>query len=152
MPYQHILVPVDGSDIATTAVEHAVELAKRHQAKLSFISLITEDPFNDADFYSVGSSIMKEYFIQAQANAQEALNSAQHIAQNAGIESNTQVVKGEVSAEQVVEYAEQHQVDLIIVGSHGRKGFKKMVLGSFAQDVLASAHVPVLVIKSLHSN
>ena len=147
MSYQHILVPVDGSDIANHAVQHAVELAKTHQANLSFISLITEDPFNDADFYSVGSSIMKEYFIQAQANAQEALNSALKIAQDLGITAHTQMVQGEVSAAQVVQYAEAHQVDLIVVGSHGRKGFKKMVLGSFALDVLASAHLPVLVIK-----
>lgn len=147
MSYQHILVPVDGSEISMAAVKHAVDLAKLHQSKISFISLITEDPFNNADFYSVGSSIMKEYFQQAKANAQEALRLAQEIAHVADLTSITQVVEGNVSAEQVVDYATHHHIDLIVVGSHGRKGFKKMMLGSFAQDVLASAHLPVLVIK-----
>lgn len=147
MSYQHILVPVDGSEISLAAVQHATELAKIHQAKLSFISLISENPFNSADFYSVGSSIMKDYFIQAQANAEEALKRAQDAAEASGLMAETKIIQGEVSAKQVIHFAEDAHVDLIVVGSHGRKGFQKMVLGSFAQEVLASTQLPVLVIK-----
>jgi nucleotide-binding universal stress UspA family protein len=145
--YQHILVPVDGSEISLAAVQHAIQLAKMHQSKLSFISLISENPFHDADFYSVGSSIMKEYFIQAQANAEAALTLAKDAAATAGVSTNSQIIQAEVSAKQVIQFAENTQVDLIVVGSHGRKGFQKMMLGSFAQEVLASTQLPVLVIK-----
>lgn len=147
MSFQHILVPVDGSEISLAAAKHAAQLAKIHGARLSFISLISENPFNEADFYSVGSSIMKEYFIQAQANAKDALQLAQDVAQEQGMSAKTEIVQGEVSAKHVIQYAENHTVDLIVVGSHGRKGFQKMVLGSFAQEVLASTKLPVLVIK-----
>lgn len=68
MAYQHILVPVDGSDISFSAVRHAAKIAKAFGSKLSLISLIAEDPFTEADFY-YSSTIMKEYFAQAHANA-----------------------------------------------------------------------------------
>ena len=74
MSYQNILVPVDGSQISFSAVKHAAEIAKVFNSKLTLISLVAEDPFTDSDFYyNYSSAIMKEYFVQATANAQKAL-------------------------------------------------------------------------------
>lgn len=147
MSYQHILVPVDGSAISFSAVKHAATLAHRFNSQLSLISLIAEDPFTDVDFY-YSSSIMKEYFIQAHANAEKTLKEAQEIAETLGIEPHIEIVKGSVSAEGVVEAAQKAQADLIVMGSHGRKGFQKFLLGSFAQDVLSNTELPVLIIKA----
>lgn len=147
MSYQHILVPVDGSAISFSAVKHAATFAHRFNSQLSLISLIAEDPFTDVDFY-YSSSIMKEYFIQAHANAEKALKEAQEIAETLGIEPHIEIVKGSVSAEGVVEAAQKAQADLIVMGSHGRKGFQKFLLGSFAQDVLSTTELPVLIIKA----
>ena len=64
MAYQHILVPVDGSQISFSAVKQAAEIAKVFGSQLTLISLVAEDPLKDADFYYT-SPIMKDYFIQA---------------------------------------------------------------------------------------
>ena len=82
MSYQNILVPVDGSEISLSAVKKAAQIAQAFGSQLTLISLVTEDPFTDADFYP--SPIMKEYFIQAYANAEKALQQAQAIASENG--------------------------------------------------------------------
>lgn len=146
MAHQHILVPVDGSDISFSAVRQAVKLAKAFDSQLLLISLIAENPFDNADFY-YASSIMKEYFIQAHANAESALKEAKAIAEAGNVTAETRIITGLVNAETIAQTAEEFKTDLIVIGSHGRKGFQKMILGSFAQDVLAQTEVPVLVIK-----
>lgn len=146
MSYQNILVPVDGSDISLSAVKNAAQIAQAFGGQLTLISLVTEDPFSEADFY-YPSPIMKEYFVQAYANAEKALKQAQAIASENGITANTQIVKGNVSEEGIIETAEKLKIDLIVMGSHGRKGFQKFLLGSFAQDVLKGTKLPVLIIK-----
>ena len=146
MVYRHILVPIDGSDISFSAARHAASIAKKFNAKLSFISLVAEDPFNKADFY-YSSSIMKEYFLQAYDNAQEALSQARQAVESIGVEPALKIINGEVSAQHIVSQAEDLGIDLIVIGSNGRKGFQKMILGSFAQDVLRATNLPVLVIK-----
>ena len=146
MTYQHILVPVDGSDISFSAVRHAATIAKALNSKITTISLVTEDPFSGADFY-YSSDMLKEYFEEAYANAKKALTKAQEIAAEVGVIIETQIVKGEVSSETIIETSDQLKTDLIVIGSHGRKGFQKFFLGSFAQDVLGKTHIPVLIVK-----
>ena len=146
MTYQHILVPVDGSKISFSAVKKAAEIAKAFNGQLLIISLIAEDPFDDADFY-YPSSIMKEYFIEAHKNAEAALAEAKAIAENVQVEAETRIITGLVNAETIAKTAQENQSDLIVIGSHGRKGFQKMILGSFAHDVLAHTEIPVLVVK-----
>ncbi|WP_180041145.1 universal stress protein [Acinetobacter sp. YH12218] len=147
MSYQNILVPVDGSEISFSAVKKAAIIAKAFNSQLTLISLVAEDPFTDADFY-YSSSIMKEYFVQAYANAESALKEAVQITTEVGVEAQSKIIKGQVSAEGVVDAANEVKADLIVMGSHGRKGFKKMLLGSFAQDVLSNTELPVLVVKA----
>jgi nucleotide-binding universal stress UspA family protein len=147
MPYQHILVPVDGSEISFSAVKHAAQIAKAFNSQLTLISLIAEDPFTGADFY-YSASIMKEYFIEAEANANKALAEAVEIATGLGATAQSKIVRGAVSAEGIIASANDLGADLIVMGSHGRKGFQKFFLGSFAQDVLGSSELPVLVIKA----
>lgn len=146
MSYQHILVPVDGSKISLSAVEHAASIAKAFNAKLTAISLVAEDPFSGADFY-YSSVAIKDYLIQAYENAEKTLEEVKALGQKQGIEIDTEIVKGYVSADTIQETAESKNVDLIVMGSHGRKGFQKFFLGSFALDVLAQTVIPVLIIK-----
>ncbi|TCH63727.1 universal stress protein [Acinetobacter sp. ANC 4862] len=148
MSYQNILVPVDGSKISFSAVKHAVEIAKVFDSRLTLISLVSEDPFTDADFYYYYvSAPMKEHFLQAYANAEEILKQASEIAYAAGVQVETKVLKSVLLEEGIVETAKQLETDLIVMGSHGRKGFKKWRLGSVATAVLCSTELPVMVIK-----
>lgn len=146
MTYQHILVPVDGSDISFSAVRHAATIAKALNSKVTAISLVAEDPFSGADFY-YNQNMLKDYFEEAYANAQKALETADKIATELGVSIETQIIKGDVSSETIIQTSEQLKTDLIVIGSHGRKGFQKFFLGSFAQDVLGKTQIPVLIIK-----
>lgn len=146
MSHQHILVPVDGSEISLSAVRQAAELAKAFNSQLLLVSLIAENPFDNTDFY-YSSSIMKDYFVQAHTNAEIALKEAKAIAEKINVTAETRVITGLVNAETIAQTAQDNNTDLIVIGSHGRKGFQKMILGSFAQDVLAHTEIPVLVIK-----
>jgi nucleotide-binding universal stress UspA family protein len=146
MSYQHIIVPVDGSKISYSAVKEAAAIAKSFNSKLTLISLVAEDPFTDADFY-YSSSIMKEYFVQAHENAKNALKEAKTIASEAGVEADAEIFEGPVSAKSITQASVEKNADLIVMGSHGRKGFQKLLLGSFAQDVLSNTELPVLIVK-----
>jgi nucleotide-binding universal stress UspA family protein len=146
MSYQHIIVPVDGSKISYSAVKEAAAIAKSFNSKLTLISLVAEDPFTDADFY-YSSSIMKEYFVQAHENAKNALKEAKELASEVGVEANAEIFEGPVSAKSITQASIEKNADLIVMGSHGRKGFQKLLLGSFAQDVLSNTELPVLIVK-----
>lgn len=146
MAYQRILVPVDGSQISYSAAQQAISIAKAFNCQLTAISLVAEDPFSGADFY-YNASMMKEYLEEANKNALKALDHVTQLATAEGISIQTQVVKGYVSSETIIETAEKLNIDLIVMGSHGRRGFKKFFLGSFAQDVLGQTTLPVLIVK-----
>lgn len=146
MSYQHILVPVDGSEISYSAIKHASEIAKAFGSKITAISVVSADPFATADFYYT-SAMLKDYILEARKNAEESLNKAKQLAQESGITLETQIIQNNVSAETITITAEELKADLIVMGSHGRKGFQKFFLGSFAQDVLGNTQLPVLIVK-----
>ena len=145
--FTHIIAPVDGSTISFSAVKKAAQLAKAFDAKLTLISLIGENPYNDTDFYTPPAALMRDYYIQAHENAENALKEAYVKAEEEGIEATLRIIKGKVNAESVSSVAEEQHADLIVMGSHGRKGIQKMLLGSFAQDVLNSTKLPVLIVR-----
>ena len=86
-------------------------------------------------------------FSQAEA-LRGALAEALEFSKAVGVDAQTLVIKGQVSAEGIAETATELKADLIVMGSHGRKGFQKMLMGSFAQDVLRNTELPVLIVKA----
>jgi len=64
-----------------------------------------------------------------------------------GAQAEAEIFEGPVNAKTIVKASAEKNVDLIVMGSHGRKGFQKLLLGSFAQDVLSNTELPVLIIK-----
>lgn len=146
MSYQNILVPIDGSDIAYSAIQHAAEIAKAFGSELTAISIVADDPFAAADFY-YSTDMLKEYIADATKNAEEALSKAQQLTEQLGVKIQTKVIRDVVSATTVTKIAESSKTDLIVMGSHGRKGFQKFFLGSFAQEVLGQTQIPVLIVK-----
>ncbi len=143
--FQQILVPVDGSDTALAAIGRAARLAQAFGSRVSAVYVI--DPY---PFAGVGTDIAfaQEQYLTAAANeATAALDAARSAAEAAGVALGTQVVEGHAVHRGIVETAESLGADLIVIGSHGRKGLEKLVLGSVTQSVLADATVPVLVVR-----
>ncbi|AUX87283.1 universal stress protein [Acinetobacter tandoii] len=146
MTYQHILVPVDESPISYTAVEQALSLAKLLNCRVTVMCVVAVDPFVGVDFYKVAPAIT-DYFMQAEENAQKRLADIKQSFIRDEIEVDTKVIRGVSAAEGIIQIADEVSADLIIMGSHGRTGFKKMMLGSVAQAVLTQSPIPVLVVK-----
>lgn len=146
MTYKHILVPVDESPVSYAAVEQALALAKPLNCQVTITSVIAVDPFVGVDFYKVAPAIT-DYFIEAEKNAQLNLAEIKQSFIRDGIAVNTKIVRGVSPAEGIMQVADEVGADLIIMGSHGRTGFKKLVLGSVAQEVLTQSPIPVLIMK-----
>ncbi|MFU8927129.1 universal stress protein [Acinetobacter puyangensis] len=146
MAYQHILVPVDGSDTSLVAVKQAADLAKAFGSKVTAICVLTLDPFIGVEFINT-QDMREDYLKQARLGVQQILDQAKQQFAQEGIDVDTQIVEGQIIHKEIVGAAEQLHADLLVIGSHGRKGIKKMVLGSVAQSVLGEISIPVLVVR-----
>lgn len=144
--YKQILVPVDESPISYSAVEHALALAKNQDAHVTIVSVVAVDPFVGVDFYAIAPAIT-EYFMQAEKSAQLRLEDIKQSFIRDGIEVDTRLVHGVSPTEGILQVADELNVDLIIMGSHGRTGLKKAMLGSVAQNILTQCPIPVLIVK-----
>lgn len=145
MSYQNILVPVDDSPISYAAVQHALSLAKLSGAKVTILSVVVVDPFVGVDFYQLAPAVT-DYFIQAEAHAKTQLQDISQSFVRDGIEVNTKIHHGSAS-EGIIFVADEVGADLIVMGSHGRTGVKRLLLGSVARAVLTESHIPVLIVK-----
>lgn len=146
MLYRRILVPLDGSDFASQGLDHAIDLAKTTGAPLVLLHVIDTYPMGmkwaDATAWR---NLVDGWRTQGQA----LLDAARDRAQARGVAAETTLVEfppGRV-ADSIVAQAEAHGCDLIVMGSHGRRGIGRMMLGSDAELVLRTSHVPVLVVR-----
>jgi nucleotide-binding universal stress UspA family protein len=144
--YQHILVAVDESPMAYAAVEQALSLAKALNSQVTVMSVIAIDPFVGVDFYKVAPAIT-DYFMQAEKNAKERLEDIKNSFVRDGIEVNTKLIHGVSPSQGIIQVADEVSADLVIMGSHGRTGIQKVMLGSVAQNVLTQSPIPVLIVK-----
>jgi nucleotide-binding universal stress UspA family protein len=143
--FKHILVPVDGSPTSMLAVAKAVGLAKAFGSSVTALYVIDPYPFTGvgADF-AYGQS---QYLSAATAEANAALEAVRQTMQEAGVNVDVLLGEGHAVHEGVVQALEKTGADLIVMGSHGRRGLEKLMLGSVAQRVLSAVHVPVLVVR-----
>ena len=146
MSYKHILVAVDESPMSYAAVEQALELAKDLNSRVTLMSVIAVDPFVGVDFYKFAPAIT-DYFLHAEKVAQDRLAEVKLSFDRDEIEVDTKVIRGISPSEGIIHVADEVGADLILMGSHGRTGFKKMMLGSVAQNVLTQSPIPVLIVK-----
>ena len=143
--FKHILVPVDGSETSMKAVVKAAGLAKTFGSAVTALYVIDPYPFTGvgADF-AYGQA---QYLSAATAEANTALEAVKKQMDEAGVDVKTMVGEGHAVHEGIVRVGENVGADLIVMGSHGRRGLEKLVLGSVAQRVLQTARVPVLVVR-----
>jgi nucleotide-binding universal stress UspA family protein len=147
--YRNILISTDGSDLAGRAVEHGVRLAKEMGAAVIFVT-VTEmwSALEMAAEVSRGTPNPMEIFNEmAEKSAQKILAAAKTIAQEAGIDCETLHVRDRAPAEGIIATASDNVCDLIVMASHGRRGFNQILLGSQTTEVLACSNVPVLVVR-----
>jgi len=144
--YKRILVPVDGSDTATRGLQEAIGLAADLKAKLILLHVIDDFPL----LVEMASAINVEATLdELRRRGEGLLAQGQAKAQERGVQAETllrEVAGGRV-ADQIVHEALQGDCDLIVMGTHGRRGFSHLLIGSEAESVLRSSPVPVLLLR-----
>ena len=147
--YSRILIATDGSDLAGKAVEHGLQLAKTVNATVVFVT-VTEiwSALDMAGDVGRGQfDPVAVYEKAAKHSAQVILEDAAARASSFGVASESRHVSDRKPAEGILETADLEDCDLIIMASHGRRGVKRMLLGSQTAEVTALSNKPVLVVR-----
>lgn len=144
--YKHLLIATDGSDLSNKALEHGLALAKSLGAKVTIAT--TTEPWDAVIVGEVAVVLpVESYEESATANAKAILSRAQAAASQAGVEVELRHTKDRHPAEGILETAKSQGCDLIVMGSHGRRGFSRLVLGSETNEVMTQSEIPVLVVR-----
>jgi nucleotide-binding universal stress UspA family protein len=143
--YRNILVPTDGSDITSNAVQSAITLAKTLGAKLSVISV--KEPFPYSAISEMQPVPPQEFYDAQERIAASRVKTVVDAAAAAGVSCAAATVEALHPWEAIVDHAKAQSCDLIVMASHGRRGVSALLLGSETQKVLTHCSVPVLVVK-----
>ena len=146
MPYSHILVPSDGSDLSKRAIAHAVQLASRLGARVTFVHVHANVPLPLGGLGEALEPRTMEALIAASLkDSDRILEEAAAAAEQAGVSARCERVPGDLPHRGIVATASRLGCDLIVMASHGRRGLSGLLIGSETQRVLAEAPCPVLV-------
>jgi nucleotide-binding universal stress UspA family protein len=146
--YQRILVPVDGSATSNRALEAAIAHAKAFGSRLRLVHVVDDAAFMTGyDLYGGGNALLVEAVRKA---AEETVRNGLQTVKAAGIEGDSVVFDklGERLGDSVAQAAKLWNADLVVVGTHGRRGIGRVLLGSGAEQIIRQSPVPVLVIRS----
>ena len=145
--YKRILVPIDGSDTGRRGLKEAVALASEQKATLCLLHVMNDFPIiseipNAFDF--------EKYRGEAQQYGRNLLEDGKTLAASLGLEVETLLhdLPGGRVADAILQEAKTAGCDLIVIGTHGRRGFRRALLGSDAESVLRESSVPVLLVRA----
>lgn len=147
--YKHILIATDGSELAAKGLAHGGQLAKHVGAKVTIVT-VTE-PWSALEMatlaHSGHSDIIQDFEKAAREQATRILDAAVKALEGAGVEVDTVHIADSHPAEGILRAAKEKGCDLIVMASHGRRGIRRLVLGSQTTEVVAHSEIPVLVIR-----
>lgn len=142
--FKNILVPTDGSPLSDIAVGKAIELAKLNP-NCSVVGIGVAEMMPFAAVEGIGLVDPSQYEKSMKDWAQKNVERVASAAKAAGIPCKTVVAQSSTPSEEILKAAKENGCDLIFMGSHGRKGMDRILLGSNTQKVLSEAKVPVVV-------
>ena len=143
MPTQHFLVPIDFSEYADHALAYAIRLTSTLDAQLTLLHVMQPLPMAGVD---MGVALPATYLQEVEAEVQRSMEAALARVTAAGLIGECVVLYG-VPFQEIVDTAKARQVDLIIMGTHGRTGLLYVLLGSVAEKVVRLAPCSVLVVR-----
>jgi nucleotide-binding universal stress UspA family protein len=145
--YKRILAPVDGSHTSTLGLQEAVRLAKTCRARLRILHAVDESVLTMNPEALAGSGELIDDLVDS---GKKALKNAKTLADRHGVKAETAMyenLSGRV-ADFILDEARKWRADLIVMGTHGRRGISHALLGSAAETVVRSAPVPVLLVRA----
>ena len=145
IPLKQVVVPLDGSKDSFQAASYAIKLAKAHGAQVFFVHTVVSPRYN---YYEPGGMVILPYIEDAKRAAEEWYKAVGSIASEQGVKFSYETILDVASAaDAILNYAEGKKADLIVMGTKGRTGLKRFLLGSVASAVVGHAHCPVLVVR-----
>lgn len=151
--FSKILVAIDGSEPSMDAADYAILMAGRYNSDLVALHVLPERiryEYEDRIDSDIPSTTTSREIVELprQGLEEKAFNKIKEKCKENNVKVNTEVINNTRSvAAEVVAYAESNNIDLIVIGTRGRSGFKKLLLGSVASAVITYAHCPVMVVK-----
>ncbi|MBX9871123.1 MAG: universal stress protein [Burkholderiaceae bacterium] len=146
--YKRILVATDGSTLSKKAVSSAIALAQLSGAELVALKVVPRYP---QSYFEGGLALplsdINKIEKQWAAHGQAVVDAVAKTAQAKGLSAKAVIAKSDLVSEAIIATAKKNKCDLIVMASHGRKGIKRLLLGSETQQVLTHSHVPVLVLR-----
>ncbi len=137
------MVPYDKSEPAKRAFDFAIDLAKKYSSKISVVSCVVPQIPMDPNFGTAYAETLKLLL----EDARNSVSKLETKLNELKILRQTKVLEGISVTDELLSYAESHGVDLIVMGSRGLGGFKKLLLGSIASGVSQHSKCPVLIVK-----
>lgn len=146
--YQRILVTTDGSVLSKKAVRSAIDLASAMNAELVALHVVPRYPVS---YFEGGISVTSGDAARAEkhwAEKGQALVDGVRVAAEAeGVKAKAVITRSDMVAESIIAAAKKHKCDVVVMASHGRRGLKRVLLGSETQQVLTHSSLPVLVLR-----
>ncbi|MEO8544742.1 MAG: universal stress protein [Burkholderiaceae bacterium] len=146
--YQRILVATDGSNLSRKAVSSAIALAALCGAELVAVKVVARYPMT---YFEGGMAVQAGEVARIEKqwadNAQAVVDAVKKSAMAKGVKAKAVIAKSDLVSDALIAAAKKHKCDLIVMASHGRRGIKRLLLGSETQLVLTHSHVPVLVLR-----
>lgn len=141
--YDSILFPTDGSKGADAALRHAIEQALQYDAALHVLYVIEET----VPAIEVGAPDVLDAM---EEHGQQVIDDVRKAAKSAGVESTQASIAAGSPYSRILEYVEDADIDLIVMGTHGRRGLDRYLLGSVTEKVVRTADCPVLTVRASH--
>jgi len=145
--FRQIVLPTDGSEGVGQAIQAAVAVAEKFDARVHVL-FVAEPP----RFHEYGASVALTNIMQSlQEAGRQILDDTAERIRNKGLASVETALRQGHPAEEIIGYAEENGADLIVMGTHGRRGINRMLLGSVTEEVVRCSHVPIMTVRMTSS-
>ena len=144
--FKNILVPYDGSKNSLNAFKVAVDIAQKYESKITVLTCLKKPAYRGMWYQDSRyvNAILKKDEKAAKENISKII---EPVKEKAGIPITFKIIPVVSAPDAIASFAKSHKIDLVVMGSHGRTGFDKALLGSVSQGVSQKIHCPVLITK-----
>ena len=146
--YQRILIATDGTPLSNKAADHGIELATLAGAEVIVLTVVPRYPVSYIEGgMSIPVTTVGDVEKQWADAAQAVVDKVKGAAEARGVKAKAVTKRSDLVSESIIATAKKYQCDLIVMASHGRKGIKRVLMGSETTQVLTHSHIPVLVLR-----
>ena len=145
--YQNILVPIDGSETAALGLHEAIELARVLHARVRVLHIVNKTPWVAQEG---NAALIEQLISELRSTGESIVHEAKSAARAAGVEADSRLIEalGDRAGEIIVSEAREWPAHLIVCGTHGRRGLKRLLMGSDAEYIVRHSPVPVLLVRA----